>query len=134
MQKRDPMELYSEGLKMQNGNVPTIEPKEQMRKMGSFVKLCLLSELLSLKCQKWLIFCILREDITLRLKIFLALLIKLRALMILARYTFNKELFHVVHLAFMLCFLCYIFQWMINIIKLIRFLLCGNQSITIPSK
>ena len=104
------MELYSEGLKMQNGNVPTIEPKEQMRKMGSFVKLCLLSELLSLKCQKWLIFCILPEDITLRLKIFLALLIKLRALMILARYTFNKELFHVVHLAFMLCFLCYIFQ------------------------
>ena len=133
MQRRDPMQLYSEGLKMQQGNVPTIEPKEQMRKMGSFVKLCLLSELLSLKYQKWLLFCILREDV-LRLKIFLALLIKLRALMILARYTFNKELFHVVHLAFMLCFLCYIFQWIINIIKLIRFLLCGNQSITSPSK
>ena len=34
-----------------------IELKKQMRKMGSFVQLCLLPELWSLKCQKWLFLC-----------------------------------------------------------------------------
>ena len=33
------------------------EFKEQMRKMGSFVQLCLLPELWSLKSQKWIILC-----------------------------------------------------------------------------
>ena len=53
------MELNFEGLEMQKWNIPMDGLKDQKRKTGLFVQLsCLLPELWSSKCQKWLMFCI----------------------------------------------------------------------------
>ena len=55
--KWDPYRIEIKFLKVKTKMYQLIELKEYMRKMGSFVQLCLLPELWSLECQKWLIFC-----------------------------------------------------------------------------
>ena len=53
------MKLDFKGLEMQNERYQRIELKELVRKMEPLILLSsLLPQLWSLKCQKWLIFCI----------------------------------------------------------------------------